>query len=604
MCLQKEYLSVINLFSTRIYIIYLYYSVIRHINSMNHNSATDQLFISSLLAKSRRQTQGFTKRLASFCQFPQNTSFNSVELAKHGYEFLHEYISCPSCKFRMKPTATDILESHRRIGPTCDVYEAHAKLLAPESLHLHAFSPDQEMRLETEIDTVSNKTSLENSRWKFEYERLKSFADQKTKIPSFEILARSGFYLPENEKVECYACGFSIIAASWQTVFELHAFKSTGCPFLNGKAFNIPVEQQSEPNYSLSEATGDSLQSEGGEHSNNSGDRKAEKSHVEKTKSNPRILDEKFFQRLITYKHWHDVDFKGVSAINCAYAGFVYVHKYAQPVLQCLECEVMMLNSMPAVDMMIEHASCSPVCPFISKVKGVDYFKHAIEIRNIALKKAGKPALNVRAMDVKYALKAEYGKSGLGQGDWESFEHFTTELVNLGFPPKVVQKTVAKKMLKVNNQSSESNERPKLTLTSLLSSVQRAYNNKYLSEEARAAMKPGGESESTENSQTGSGDTSSSSVSSDNSQVGEDWPPTLQLEETLGRCLHCLENPISAQVVDCKHICLCGNCATFVTRCPLCHVKIKATNRLFLVESGSSSKPRTASELTLRLYET
>ena len=88
----------------------------------------------------------------------------------------------------MKPTATDILESHRRIGPTCDVYEAHAKLLAPESLHLHAFSPDQEMRLETEIDTVSNKTSLENSRWKFEYERLKSFADQKTKIPSFEIL--------------------------------------------------------------------------------------------------------------------------------------------------------------------------------------------------------------------------------------------------------------------------------------------------------------------------------------------------------------------------------------------------------------------------------
>ena len=102
-----------------------------------------------------------------------------------------------------------------------------------------------------------------------------------------------------------------------------------------------------------------------------------------------------------------------MSAINCAYAGFVYVHKYAQPVLQCLECEVMMLNSMPAVDMMIEHASCSPVCPFISKVKGVDYFKHAIEIRNIALKKAGKPALNVRAMDVKYALKGKGIKSNL-----------------------------------------------------------------------------------------------------------------------------------------------------------------------------------------------
>ena len=108
----------------------------------------------------------------------------------------------------------------------------------------------------------------------------------------------------------------------------------------------------------------------------------------------------------LLFRTWHDMDSKGVSAINCAYAGFEFDDRYSKPVLKCSDCPVIMLNTMPAVDMMIEHASCSPVCKFVARVKGPDYFKYAIEIRNIALKKAGKPALNVKATDVKTALRS------------------------------------------------------------------------------------------------------------------------------------------------------------------------------------------------------
>merc|ERR1712076_338509 len=116
---------------------------------------------------------------------------------------------------------------------------------------------------------------------------------------------------------------------------------------------------------------------------------------------------------------------------------------------------------MPAVGMMIEHASCSPVCPFVARVKGADYFRYAIEIRNIALRKAGKMTLNVRATDIKTALRTESKLKAIqlfSAPELESFEKWTTPIVNLGFPPKLVHAT-ALKVLQNQPSLNESDKR-------------------------------------------------------------------------------------------------------------------------------------------------
>ncbi len=96
--------------------------------------------------------------------------------------------------------------------------------------------------------------------------------------------------MPEQGKVQCYACSFSMIITAWQTLFDLHSIKSTGCPFTVGKAYNVTLQQQSSP---VRSAQSDNLQND----SNGSAD--------ETTRNQLRVLDPGFFERLITYKLVH-----------------------------------------------------------------------------------------------------------------------------------------------------------------------------------------------------------------------------------------------------------------------------------------------------------
>ena len=67
-----------------------------------------------------------------------------------------------------------------------------------------------------------------------------------------------------------------------------------------------------------------------------------------------------------------------------------------------------------------------------------------------------------------------------------------------------------------------------------------------------------------------------------------DWPQQITIDENLGRCPLCLENPINTQIVDCSHLILCSSCARFTVNCPQCHGPVRMTRRLF-IEDGSAS---------------
>ncbi|XP_075251036.1 uncharacterized protein LOC142343193 isoform X2 [Convolutriloba macropyga] len=261
-----------------------------------------QNLINDILRRVRNtQHKGLTKRLASFAVFPQNTSFSRVELAKLGYIFNLKRIECSFCGFKTKTVSADIVFYHKKFRPQCDVVRLHMQSVASNNGEDWPMSDDQyamkkeshfSTRLENESDRIATKVELETSKWRFEFERLNSFAEQK--MEHFQILAKSGFYLPEKERVQCYACGFSIIPTAWQTVFELHSVKSTGCPFLNGKASNVPLEQQSEPKLlsSIDDAPSPSRT------------RGRDSDDEEETNDEPqqRILDGGFFSRLITFR--------------------------------------------------------------------------------------------------------------------------------------------------------------------------------------------------------------------------------------------------------------------------------------------------------------
>ena len=131
----------------------------------------------------------------------------------------------------------------------------------------------------------------------------------------------------------------------------------------------------------------------------------------------------------------------------------------------------------------------------------------------------------------------------------DAFEKWTTPIVSLGFPPKLVHSTAARILQKHPNLSSEIERSP----SHLLAKVQENYTRKY----AQNADIP------RHGSTGGSSSPTESNSSSDSQQGGMEegssdttnpkppkWPPSLQLEETLGRCLQCLEEPISAQVSD------------------------------------------------------
>ena len=81
-------------------------------------------------------------------------------------------------------------------------------------------------------------------------------------------------------------------------------------------------------------------------------------------------------------------------------------------------------------------------------------------------------------------------------------------------------------------------------------------------------------------------------VPTNNEDVDEslvtDWPRQLTIDENLGRCPQCLENPINTQIVDCSHLILCSSCARFTVNCPQCHGPVRTTRRLF-IEDGSAS---------------
>ncbi|XP_075251037.1 uncharacterized protein LOC142343193 isoform X3 [Convolutriloba macropyga] len=202
----------------------------------------------------------------------------------------------------------------RRVRPQCDVVRLHMQSVASNNGEDWPMSDDQyamkkeshfSTRLENESDRIATKVELETSKWRFEFERLNSFAEQK--MEHFQILAKSGFYLPEKERVQCYACGFSIIPTAWQTVFELHSVKSTGCPFLNGKASNVPLEQQSEPKNDVTKNnawSGFKLLSSIDDAPSPSRTRGRDSDDEEETNDEPqqRILDGGFFSRLITFR--------------------------------------------------------------------------------------------------------------------------------------------------------------------------------------------------------------------------------------------------------------------------------------------------------------
>ncbi len=287
--------------------------------------------------------------------------------------------------------------------------------------------------------------------------------------------------------------------------------------------------------------------------------------------------------KCLVSSNWHDVDDKGVSAINCAFAGFVFDKTKSKPVLTCMECKVFMLNTLAAIDMMIEHASCSPACSFIKRVKGNDYFKYAIEIRNIALKKAGKPALNVKATDARQSLRRKSRTCNLlwffcssffseetlvptlqfvPSVELDNFERMTSSLIDLSFPP-----------LMVLEEASRRPYNPKLSQKHLLKRVQ----DKFLEIVGKGEGPVEGEN------------SMDSGYSGSLKDVMKSWPPNFKAEESLGRCGVCLERPVNTKVVDCSHISLCSHCAPYVGFCPECMSPVTSTIKLYIVESGNSS---------------
>ncbi len=150
---------------------------------------------------------------------------------------------------------------------------------------------------------------------------------------------------------------------------DLHSNLSADCPFTKDVAYNQPRDA---PSISQSEDS---------------------------------YTDSKFMRRLASFRTWTARNQEAVSAMSCAFAGFEYCSNREQ--VWCEECGLIMTNLQAGVDMFIEHASNSPACPFVDRIKGSTYYKDAIDVKNAALSKARKPLLAITVPDLITTLKGE-----------------------------------------------------------------------------------------------------------------------------------------------------------------------------------------------------
>ena len=148
-----------------------------------------------------KRWKGLTKRLATFSCYPPNTNSSAVQLTLLGYycDINSKSLKCSKCHFQKRLNISeDIANLHRETQLSCEVANRHVEKEAEQnktyssfgsysfSSQSRAFLADYQKRLREDSNSLATKADLENSKYRYESVRLKSF--EKYNIENASLL--------------------------------------------------------------------------------------------------------------------------------------------------------------------------------------------------------------------------------------------------------------------------------------------------------------------------------------------------------------------------------------------------------------------------------